>query len=121
MTTPDPNLANQPYCYLTTTGRVTGKPHTIEIWFALEGNTLYMLSGGGAKSDWVRNIQHSSNVSIRIGEATFAGEAKVVSPSEPNDATARRLLYEKYNPSYSGDLISWRDSALPVAVNLKLD
>ena len=33
---PDPALAGETYCYLTTTGRVTGKPHTIEIWFALE-------------------------------------------------------------------------------------
>jgi hypothetical protein len=34
------DLAGEQYCYLTTTGRVTAKPHTIEIWFALEGSTL---------------------------------------------------------------------------------
>jgi hypothetical protein len=37
-------LAGEDFCYLTTTGRVTGRPHTIEIWFALEGGTLYTLS-----------------------------------------------------------------------------
>jgi hypothetical protein len=35
----------QPDCYLTTTGRVSGRPHTIEIWFALQDRTLYVLSG----------------------------------------------------------------------------
>jgi hypothetical protein len=29
------------YCYVTTTGRRTGSPHTIEIWFALHEDTVY--------------------------------------------------------------------------------
>ena len=33
-------------------------------------------------------------------------------------ALARRLLFEKYSPGYSGDLANWRDTALPVAVEL---
>ena len=41
-----PALAAEDYCYLTTTGRVSGEPREIEIWFALEGGSLYMLSGG---------------------------------------------------------------------------
>ena len=34
---------DEDFCYLTTTGRVTGLPREIEIWFALQGATLYML------------------------------------------------------------------------------
>jgi hypothetical protein len=49
-------FAGEPYCYLTTTGRVSGRPHQIEIWFAIDGGTLYMLSGGGERSDWVKNL-----------------------------------------------------------------
>ena len=26
--------AGEQFCYLTTTGRVTGRPHEVEIWFA---------------------------------------------------------------------------------------
>src|SRR5690606_17915662 len=40
----DDGLAAEPYCYLTTTGRVTGRPHTIEIWFGHDGSrpdTIY--------------------------------------------------------------------------------
>jgi nitroimidazol reductase NimA-like FMN-containing flavoprotein (pyridoxamine 5'-phosphate oxidase superfamily) len=33
------------YCYITTTGRRTGRPHTIEIWFAWHDGRLYILSG----------------------------------------------------------------------------
>ena len=49
-------LAGESYCYLTTTGRVSGEPREIEIWFGLEGATLYMLSGGRDRSDWVKNL-----------------------------------------------------------------
>ena len=35
------------YCYLTTRGRKTGKPHEIEIWFGIIGDAIYLLSGGG--------------------------------------------------------------------------
>ena len=50
------SLADESYCYLTTTGRVSGEPREIEIWFALDGTTLYMLSGGRDGSDWVKNL-----------------------------------------------------------------
>ena len=46
------DLADEQYCYLTTTGRVTGRPLEIEIWYALEGAPLYMLSDSD-RSDWV--------------------------------------------------------------------
>lgn len=32
---------------------------------------------------------------------------------------ARRLLYEKYSRRFEGSLERWRDSALPVAVDLR--
>ena len=34
-----PSAADQDYCYLTTTGRVSGEPREIEIWFGLAGDT----------------------------------------------------------------------------------
>jgi deazaflavin-dependent oxidoreductase (nitroreductase family) len=118
-------LAQQDYCYLTTAGRMTGKPHEIEIWFALEGTTLYLLSGGGERSDWVKNLRRAPEVRVRIGRRRFAGRARVVA-KKAEDALARRLLFEKYTPGDSGSpsaplragLTSWRDTALPVAIDL---
>jgi deazaflavin-dependent oxidoreductase (nitroreductase family) len=110
-------LADESYCYLTTTGRVSGEPREIEIWFGLDGETLYMLSGGRERSDWVRNLLKTPAVTVRIADRTFEGRArKVVEPVE--DARARQLLFDKYSPSYSGDLAEWRDTALPIAVDL---
>ena len=68
-------LAEESFCYLTTTGRVTGRPHEIEIWFSLvpETQTLYMLSGGGDRSDWVKNLRRNPEVTVRIAGEQFAG------------------------------------------------
>ena len=111
-------LAVEQCCYLTTTGRVTGRPHTIEIWFALQGRRLYMLAGGRDKSDWVRNLRQQPGVSVRIRETTFVGSAAVVSDRD-EDALARRLLLAKYEGAYSGSLAGWGRTALPVAVDLE--
>ena len=92
---PFERLANEDFCYLTTVGRRSGKPHTIEIWFARENGNLYLLSGGGESADWVRNLRKTPAVHVRIGSRTVAAKAReVTAPDE--DALARRLLDEKY-------------------------
>lgn len=109
------------FCYLTTTGRVSGRSHTIEIWFALHRRTLYLLSGGGDRSDWVRNLQSDPAVTVRLGRRDadeLPGRARVVEAGTDEDELARRLVAGKYQPGYGGDLSGWRRSALPVAVDL---
>ena len=112
-------LAQESFCYLTTTGRITRRPHTIEIWFALSQRTVYMLSGNGphARADWVRNLAKAPAVTIRIRDREFAGIARIVEDPD-EDALARCLLLEKYEPTYAGDLTDWGRTALPVAVDL---
>jgi deazaflavin-dependent oxidoreductase (nitroreductase family) len=110
-------LAGESYCYLTTTGRVSGEPREIEIWFGLEGTTLYMLSGGRDRSDWVRNLMREPRVSVRIADRRFDGRARVVSDAN-EDVRARELLFDKYAEGYSGDLSDWRERSLPIAVDL---
>ncbi len=103
------------FCYVTTTGRKSGHPHTIEIWFALHGDRVYVLSGGGDRSDWVKNIRVHPTVGLRLGDRDLITRAYVVEEPE-EDALARRLLVEKYAPKYPSDLTEWRETALPVAI-----
>ena len=117
MATPLGDLAREAFCYLTTTGRVSGRLHTIEIWFALTGSTLYLLAGGGDRADWVRNLLRHPRVSVRLGQLELDGHARVVSDPHEQEL-ARTLLLEKYQPNYGGDLTAWRNEALPVAIDL---
>lgn len=105
------------YCYVTTKGRRSGRPHTIEIWFAVHGSVVYLLSGDGGRSDWVRNIRADPTVGLRLGERDMICRARVVEdPAE--DALARDLLLAKYESRYPGDLSEWGRTGLPVAIEL---
>lgn len=111
-------FADEQYCYLTTTGRVTGQPHRIEIWFAIDQGTLYMLSGGGDRSDWVKNLRRDPAVTVEIGTGKCHGQARVVTDVNESEL-ARALVHDKYAPGYRGDLTSWRRTSLPIAVDFE--
>jgi deazaflavin-dependent oxidoreductase (nitroreductase family) len=112
------DLAALDFCYVTTTGRASGQPHRIEIWFAAlpERDTIFMLSGGRERADWVRNLVASPRCTVDIGDTTFAGYARVIEGTD-DDELARTLVHDKYAAGY-GDLQSWRATALPVAIDL---
>ncbi len=87
--------ADEENCYVTTTGRRTGNPHEIEIWFGVDGGTLYLISGNGPTADWYRNLVADPEVTVRIGQETHAGRARVLT----DPAERRRcgeLMGEKY-------------------------
>jgi deazaflavin-dependent oxidoreductase (nitroreductase family) len=88
------------------------------MWFSLvpETRTLYMLSGGGDRSDWVKNLRRNPEVTVRIAGERFSGRAREARDAE-EDELARRLLVEKYESS-PGRLENWRRTALPVVVDL---
>lgn len=109
----------EPFAYLTTTGRRTGEPHQIEIWFGCNGETVYLLAGGRDSADWVKNLREEPRVNLRIGERVWNATARPIDPGTDEDDLARLLLVEKYAPTYSGDLSEWRVSALPVAIDLQ--
>jgi deazaflavin-dependent oxidoreductase (nitroreductase family) len=107
------------FCYLTTLGRKSGRPHEIEIWFALEGATLYMLAGAGEESDWVRNLRAEPAVTVKVREVVYRAHARVITDPE-EDRRARDLVFEKFQPRNQGELVSWRERALPVAIDVSL-
>lgn len=112
-------LAGEEYCYLTTTGRVSGKPHEIEIWFGVADGALYMMSGGGQRADWVKNVLKTPEVSIRIADKRFAGAARLVTDTD-EEMRVRNLLATKYDEREpDGELDDWARTALPVAVDVE--
>jgi deazaflavin-dependent oxidoreductase (nitroreductase family) len=111
-------LAQEDYCYLTTMGRVSGRPHEIEIWFGVKNNTLYLLSGS-EKSDWVKNLLKDSTVTVRITKHNFTGIARVVKDQE-EELRARYLVAEKYQEWEEGKTLSaWARTALPIAIDVE--
>jgi deazaflavin-dependent oxidoreductase (nitroreductase family) len=113
----DGELADLDFCYLTTTGRTSTRPHTIEIWFGLHRGHVYLLAGDGRSSDWVRNLEANPTVGLRIGDRDLICHARIVEDPD-EDALARRLLMEKYVRRGEADLEEWGRTALVVAIDL---
>jgi len=114
---PFERLSGDDFAHLTTRGRVSGKAHTIEIWFALRDGVMYMLSGGGDGADWVKNARRDGRVRVRVGSRTVTGQARIVRAGTAEDRLARQLLDGKYMGWRDGKrLSSWARNALPVAV-----
>jgi deazaflavin-dependent oxidoreductase (nitroreductase family) len=114
--TDEAELASLPFGYLTTTGRITGRSHRIEIWFAMRDGVVYLLSGGREASDWVRNIQVTPDVVLEIGDVRRLTRARLLEPGTDEDARARRLLLEKY-AGPGENLDEWARTSLPVAID----
>jgi len=66
------DLEEHDFAYLTTSGRVTGEPHRIEIWFAILDGFLWVNSGGGRRSDWVKNVIGDSRVVVEVGDEQWS-------------------------------------------------
>jgi deazaflavin-dependent oxidoreductase (nitroreductase family) len=116
----DPDLAKRSVCDLETTGRVSGQPRVVEMWFAAdpERDRVYLLSGGRDRAHWVRNIKQDATVHVTIGRRRLAGRAFEVEDAV-DDRLARRLLAAKYQGWVPGaELSDWARESLPIAIDL---
>jgi deazaflavin-dependent oxidoreductase (nitroreductase family) len=89
-------VAEEPaFLYLTTTGRRSGRPREIEIWFTRREGSYYLIAEHGARAGWVRNLRADPVVRVRVGDDRFRGRARVLDPSaEPELSAAARALSE---------------------------
>lgn len=86
------------YLYLTTTGRRSGLPREIEIWFTRRDGRYYVIAEHGERSQWVRNLLADQRVRWRVSKAAFTGGARVIdAAAEPElHAAVRTRSQEKY-------------------------
>ncbi len=84
------------YLYLTTTGRRTGRPRKIEIWFTRHEGRLYLVAEHRERTRWVQNLRALSRVTVRLGKRTFPARARVIDArAELELARAVKALSEK--------------------------
>jgi deazaflavin-dependent oxidoreductase (nitroreductase family) len=91
-------------CYLTTTGRRSGRPHRIEIWFLEHRDSVYLFSGGGEGSDWVRNLKRDSHVQLELpGRAPQPYSATLLDDAA---SSLRREMDAKYHATPPGEALT---------------
>ena len=126
-------LTNSEEIELVTTGRVSGRPHSVHLRFAYEDGTLWLRTGERPPSpdasgvrrrssvdretDWLRNLEHDPRCQVRIGRAEIQARYE---PSTDPAADLRRtvaLLRAKYGPEWVAD---WYVEMGRIPVSLRL-
>jgi len=101
---------------LTTKGRKTGKPHTVQLMFAVAGEKMY-LSHEGAYTDWMKNILKDSRVEFKIGKTQFKGNARIAKTGDIFE-TGKHALYQKYYGKADEDTINdWFSESTVIEVS----
>ncbi len=95
---------------LTTVGRNSGQPRTIEIWFVVYQGRFYLFAEHGYGAHWVLNIQANPDVSVRVREQRFRARGRILNPDQdPVEwQTVADLVRQKYG---------WGEG-LPVAIEV---
>jgi hypothetical protein len=96
------SIADRSTLKITTRGRKSGKPHTVTIWFLIDGTTVY-LATLDARRDWVRNAEKTPAVELEIDGLRLRGRTSAVTDPEL-EAHVRDLLARKYWMAWLG---SW--------------
>jgi deazaflavin-dependent oxidoreductase (nitroreductase family) len=96
------------FLYLTTTGRTSGLPREIEIWFVEAEGRYYILAETFQDAHWVRNIAKNPRVQVRLGDRRFEASARALDPRV--DAEAWKMAADLERAKYG-----WGDG-LPVEI-----
>lgn len=86
------------FLYLTTTGRKSGQPREIEIWYVEHEGCYYLCAEHREQTQWVQNIQQHSAVSFWVEGQVYQGTARIIdSAAQPEIAApVSALLDAKY-------------------------
>jgi hypothetical protein len=110
-------IADEKYIYLTTSGRKTGNPHTVELWFAVAMQKVY-LSHEGAYADWMKNIIENNRVEFKIGKIQFKGEAHIFKNGDAFEI-GKHALYIKYYGQADEDTINdWFSESTVIEISM---
>ena len=126
-------LADADELELVTTGRVSGRPHTVRLRFVYDDGVVWVRGGerpsapdaSGVRrrrepdraSDWLRNLEQDPRARVRIGDADVEARYE---PSADRAADLRRaveLLRGKYGPEWVAD---WYLDTGRIPVRLRL-
>ncbi len=100
---------------ITVTGRTSGRSLTYPVWFALEGEKLYLLPVKGSDTDWYKNLRKRPSIRLAARGKTFTTSARLLT----DQAQIGKVL-EKFRDKYGRNVKSYYPK-LDVAVEVPLE
>ncbi len=100
---------------ITVTGRTSGRSLSYPVWFALEGEKLYLLPVKGSDTDWYKNLRKTPTIRLEARGKTFTTSARLLT----DEAQIGKVL-EKFRDKYGRNVKSYYPK-LDVAVEVPLE
>ena len=100
---------------ITVTGRTSGRSLSYPVWFALEGEKLYLLPVKGSDTDWYKNLRKTPTIRLEARGKTLAASARFLT----DEAQLGEVL-EKFRDKYGRNVKSYYPR-LDVAVEVPLE
>jgi deazaflavin-dependent oxidoreductase (nitroreductase family) len=100
---------------ITVTGRKSGRAISNPVWFALEGNTLYLLPVQGSDTQWYKNVQ--KNPKIRVDARGAEEELRAVTITDSKRVAS---IVEKFRHKYGTGDVKKYYSKFDVAVEFSI-
>jgi len=99
------------YVRLATRGRRTGLPHVVELRYAWIRGSFYLIAGSGT-SDWVLNLLHSRQGTVRLADLLFESTVEIANVEE------RKAALEEYSKRYGQRLVDQWYGVSPTCLRL---
>ena len=100
---------------ITVTGRTSGRSLTYPIWFALDGDRLYLIPVKGSDTEWYKNVRKTPTIRL-----TAPGKTLTTSPRFLTDQAHLDRILEKFRDKY-GRNVRFYYSKFDVAVEVPLE
>ncbi len=88
-------LHNTSEITITVTGRSSGRSISLPIWFAVEGNMLYLVPLKGSDTEWYKNVRKTLTLRLEAHGKTLTATARILTDSAQLDHVLE-LFRNKY-------------------------
>jgi deazaflavin-dependent oxidoreductase (nitroreductase family) len=109
-------LQNAREIEISVTGRTSGRSLSYPVWFALDGDTLYLIPVRGSDTEWYKNVRKTPTIRL----ATRGGKKLTASARLISDQTQLDKILEKFRDKYGRNVKSYYPK-YDVAVEVPLE
>ena len=100
---------------ITVTGRTSGRSLSYPVWFALDGDKLYLLPVKGSDADWYKNLRKTPTIQMSARGKTFT-----TSPHLLTDEAQVGEIAQKFRDKYGAGQVKAYYPKPNVAVEVQL-
>ncbi len=93
---------------ITVTGRTSGRSLTYPVWFALEGDKLYLIPVRGSDTEWYKNLRKRPSIRLEARGKTLTTSARLLT----DEAQIGKVLEKFALPQQESDFACFKKHPL---------